>query len=477
MKAAYFSTHSGSAAARMRCISSSYPRRRRTSSASSRFMRRSILAHANRVRHLLTPRSATAQEHNDDCCPQARPPRAEGSRRPKIQGFLHPRPRPQGRPRGPRARRGLPQLRRAAPRPGALPARHRGGARRPAARSAPLGLAAGQLRGAAGRASRAARARHRRGVHHRAQRDPQRLFPRPRRQSRGALLRHGRGRLRRHAHDGAAAGRDRHRDGPGRGPRKGIRVMSETSQRFSVSRGEKAVYKTGLRSFMEYRDLGIEQATHGQFRAHVIRIKSGSAGAHERDDESSDEGFYATARKVVHIDEGAIAALGRLYAAVMPAGGRLLDLMSSWRSHLPRDHATGDVVGLGLNAEEMADNPQLAKHVVHDVNRDPRLPFADDEFDGAMCAVPLQYVIHPVQLFQEIRRVLRPGSPFVVSFSNRCFPTKAVAVWLGTTDAQHLTLVRAYFEAGGGWTDVRDEDRSPGGGDPLYAVWARAASG
>jgi len=111
------------------------------------------------------------------------------------------------------------------------------------------------------------------------------------------------------------------------------------------------------------------------------------------------------------------------------------------------------------------------------VNRDPRLPFADDEFDGAMCAVSIQYVIHPVQLFQEIRRVLRPGSPFVVSFSNRCFPTKAVAVWLGTTDAQHLTLVRAYFEAGGGWTDVRDEDRSPGGGDPLYAVWARAASG
>ena len=199
--------------------------------------------------------------------------------------------------------------------------------------------------------------------------------------------------------------------------------------------------------------------------------------AYERDDESSDEGFYATARKVVHIDEGTIAALGRLYAEVIPAGGRLLDLMSSWRSHLPRDHATGDVVGLGLNAEEMADNPQLAKHVVHDVNRDPRLPFADDEFDGAMCAVSIQYVIHPVQLFQEIRRVLRPGSPFVVSFSNRCFPTKAVAVWLGTTDAQHLTLVRAYFEAGGGWTDVRDEDRSPGGGDPLYTVWARAASG
>jgi SAM-dependent methyltransferase len=172
----------------------------------------------------------------------------------------------------------------------------------------------------------------------------------------------------------------------------------------------------------------------------------------------------------VHIDDGAIAALTRLYAEVLPAGGHLLDLMSSWRSHLPENV---QAVGLGLNADEMADNPQLARHVVHDVNRDPRLPFGDDEFDGAACAVSIQYVIHPVRLFGEVRRVVRPGAPFVVSFSNRCFPTKAVAVWLGTTDEQHVTLVRAYFEAAGGWSNVAVEDRSPDAGDPLYVVWAR----
>jgi SAM-dependent methyltransferase len=135
-------------------------------------------------------------------------------------------------------------------------------------------------------------------------------------------------------------------------------------------------------------------------------------------------------------------------------------------------------VGLGLNPEEMADNPQLTSHVVHDLNRDPRLPFGTAEFDGAMCAVSIQYVTHPLLVFREVRRVLRPGAPFVVSFSNRCFPTKAVAVWLDFTDQQHLTLVRTYFEAAGGWTDARVEDRSPGGsGDPLYAVWARTAAG
>lgn len=164
----------------------------------------------------------------------------------------------------------------------------------------------------------------------------------------------------------------------------------------------------------------------------------------------------------------------RVYAEVLSAGGRVLDLMSSWRSHLPDGVRA---VGLGLNAEEMADNRQLTGHVVHDVNREPGLPFGDEEFDGVTCAVSIQYVTHPLRLFREVHRVLRPGAPFAVSFSNRCFPTKAVAVWLGTTDAHHVTLVRAYFEAGGGWTDVSAQDRSPGDdGDPLYVVWARRSA-
>jgi SAM-dependent methyltransferase len=151
--------------------------------------------------------------------------------------------------------------------------------------------------------------------------------------------------------------------------------------------------------------------------------------------------------------------------------------MSSWRSHLPEDLLLGDVVGLGMNAEEMAENPQLTRSIVHDVNRDPRLPFGDDEFDGAVCAVSIQYMTDPLSVFREVHRVLRPGAPFVVSFSNRCFPTKAVAVWLGTTDRQHVELVVAYFDGAGRWVDITDEDRSPGeGGDPLYVVWARTTS-
>src|SRR5438105_4677452 len=103
--------------------------------------------------------------------------------------------------------------------------------------------------------------------------------------------------------------------------------------------------------------------------------------------------------RVVTPDARPSATNGRLYGDVLPAGGRLLDLMSSWRTHLPDGFDAREVVGLGLNAEEMADNPQLTSHVVHDLNRDPRLPFADETFDGAICAVSIQYMTHPVTVF------------------------------------------------------------------------------
>src|SRR2546427_10555763 len=119
-----------------------------------------------------------------------------------------------------------------------------------------------------------------------------------------------------------------------------------------------------------------------------------SSAAYARDDESSDDRFYVAPRMVVHIDDGAIAALGRLYSEVLPTGGRLLDLMSSWRSHLPERFQAREVVGVGLNAEEMTDNPRLTRSIVLDLYRSPRLPFGTEEFYVAICAVSIQYGTH-----------------------------------------------------------------------------------
>jgi len=188
-----------------------------------------------------------------------------------------------------------------------------------------------------------------------------------------------------------------------------------------------------------------------------------------RIDPSDDARFYSVARKVVHIEPGAIEALRGVYAELFPPGGAVLDLMSSWRSHLPE--GLGRVVGLGMNVEEMADNSQLDVYVVHDLNRDPRLPFPDASFAAVACAVSVQYLLRPIEVFADVRRVLAPGGPVVVSFSNRCFPTKAVALWLSSDDDGHRRLVRAYLEESG-FDDVVDE-RIPTPDDPLFVVRGR----
>jgi SAM-dependent methyltransferase len=197
-------------------------------------------------------------------------------------------------------------------------------------------------------------------------------------------------------------------------------------------------------------------------------------GAFDRIDEGDDRAFYAPPRLVTHIDEGAIAALTACYAELLPPGGAVLDLMSSWVSHLPPGLELAECVGHGMNEAELAANPRLTRRFVQDLNRDPVLPLGDAEFDAALCCVSVQYLQHPIEVFSEVRRLLRPGAPFVVSFSNRCFWTKAVAVWRSLDIQRHAGLVKLYAERAG-FPSVEVKLLADGrASDPLVAVIARA---
>ena len=196
------------------------------------------------------------------------------------------------------------------------------------------------------------------------------------------------------------------------------------------------------------------------------------AAAFERLDTGADSAFYDQPRLVVHIDDGAIAAVGALVRQLAPPEARILDLMSSYRSHLPTDLHPMEVVGQGMNAEELAANAQLTRWYVHDLNAAPALPEPDAYFDLALCTVSVQYLTQPLEVFAAVRRAVRPGGVFLVTFSNRCFPTKAVRVWHAGDDADHVELVRAYFELSGGWTSPEVAAHRPRTGDPLYGVWA-----
>lgn len=196
--------------------------------------------------------------------------------------------------------------------------------------------------------------------------------------------------------------------------------------------------------------------------------------AFARHDESPDDQFYLQPRLVTHIDTAAIAAVTRLYRELFPPGGAILDVMSSWVSHLPPEARYGNVIGLGMNEEELRANVQLDAYHVQDLNAHPTLPYADAEFDGAAICVSVQYLTRPVEVLREVGRVLRPGAPLVVTFSNRCFPTKAIAIWQSLDDAGHGRLIERYLLDAGNWRDIARLDRSPQQGDLLHAVVGRA---
>jgi SAM-dependent methyltransferase len=194
-------------------------------------------------------------------------------------------------------------------------------------------------------------------------------------------------------------------------------------------------------------------------------------GFFERADPTADPTFYSWPRLVTHIDDHAIAAVGALYEELGLAGN-VLDLMGSWVSHFRTPPAQLTV--LGMNANELRENHAATATVVHDLNADPRLPFAEESFDAVVCCVSVDYLTRPVEVFTEVGRVLRPGGPFVCTFSNRCFPTKAIRGWLYANDEERCAIVRAYFHLSGAFDEPQSQRRTPTmhPGDPLLAVWA-----
>ena len=192
----------------------------------------------------------------------------------------------------------------------------------------------------------------------------------------------------------------------------------------------------------------------------------------ERLDETPDALFYVQPRFVTHIDDVTIAALTSFYSEILFSGADVLDLMSSWVSHLPEEPELGHIAGLGMNAAELDGNPRLGERVVHDLNRDPSLPWDAACFNFVLIAVSIQYLIRPVEVFADIARVLRPGGQVVVSMSHRCFHTKAIRAFHTSGKDERMRVVAEYVRRSGGF-DLPDAlDRSPANADPLWLVRA-----
>ena len=206
-------------------------------------------------------------------------------------------------------------------------------------------------------------------------------------------------------------------------------------------------------------------------------------------DPSDDSLFYSSPRFVTHVDEGFIDRLSNLYRERLKPNTRILDMMSSWVSHLPEEIEFASVEGHGMNEEELAKNPRLDRYFIQDLNLDPQLPFPDKDFDAVINCVSIQYLQYPDAIVYEIHRILKPGGIAIISFSNRMFYQKAIAAWRDNTESGRVELVKRYFDsvrnASGipGFSEteiISHRSNAPtflqmlgvGGGDPFYAVIA-----
>lgn len=180
-------------------------------------------------------------------------------------------------------------------------------------------------------------------------------------------------------------------------------------------------------------------------------------------------------RLCYHIDEGAVRGITHYYKENIAEGSAILDICSSWVSHYPEDFSEkmSRIAGTGMNAIELQANKQLSENTPLNLNIEPKLPYGDAEFDVVTCVVSVDYLNKPLEIFNEVRRVLKPGGKFILSQSNRCFPSKAIQMWLGMNDLQHCLVIAAYFHYSGGWEPARAFDVSPSGpntNDPLFIV-------
>jgi SAM-dependent methyltransferase len=172
---------------------------------------------------------------------------------------------------------------------------------------------------------------------------------------------------------------------------------------------------------------------------------------------------------VAHIDDGTMAALTNFYRTFLPSGASILDLMSSWLSHLPADVEYARVAGHGMNAEELAANPQLSDWRVQNLNQNPELPFDDASFDRAMIVVSIQYLVQPIHVLRSVLRTLKPGGEIAIAMSHRLFPTKAIAAFQGMERDDKMKLV-GYCLQQSGFDEITFHDESPLGADPLWIM-------
>lgn len=159
--------------------------------------------------------------------------------------------------------------------------------------------------------------------------------------------------------------------------------------------------------------------------------------------------FFSSRQENTLMDAGARTAVTALYQTALPAGGSVLDLMCGALSHFPQEAHFTSVVGVDVSRAALDENNALTERVVQDLNVTPMLDLPDESMDAVCLCDGLAYLTQPLVVLKEACRVLRPGAPLIVTFSDNFHAAKAVALWQALEPADRVRLVSILLSRAG----------------------------
>ena len=171
-------------------------------------------------------------------------------------------------------------------------------------------------------------------------------------------------------------------------------------------------------------------------------------------DESNDSIFYSRPRFVYHLDANFRRYLTYIYKKELENNKIVLDLMSSWDSYLPKDRVYKEVIGHGLNEEELSKNKSLNRYWIQNFNLNQKIPLESKSIDYCLMVAALQYLQYPEVISQEISRILSEEGKLIVSFTNRAFWSKAPNVWTNSNEEERVNYVCKVLSSNG-FDDIR----------------------
>ena len=201
-----------------------------------------------------------------------------------------------------------------------------------------------------------------------------------------------------------------------------------------------------------------------------------------KSDICDDEIFYQQPRFVHHLSDSFRTRLTSLYSEYLLNHHIILDLMSSWVSHLPSNISYKKVIGHGMNEAELSSNERLDRFFVQNLNKKQNMPIEDSSIDVGLIVAGWQYLQYPEKVSLELSRVIKSDSLLIISFTNRAFWTKAPNIWTYSSEEKRIEYVTNVLTSNG-WRiekilNERTHDKKLFGfysseSDPFFSVIAR----